>query len=167
VAESRIALARLALESGQPDEAVDLARRAADEVTAQGLEDDRALALATMAEALRHLGRVEEADDIIERARAVAESVESRGVQVWVAIEAARIDQASGELERARTGLDEARSLAESAGLVGLALEARLARLQLRRAAGAADAPAELLLLAQDADAAGFDRIARHARELG
>ncbi|MGD2114773.1 MAG: tetratricopeptide repeat protein [Acidobacteriota bacterium] len=167
VAESRLALARLALESGRAEEAVDLGRRAAAEVASQGLEDDRALALATVAEGLRRLGRVDEARGVIDEARGVADTVESRGVRVSVAIEAARIDLASGEGGRARVTLDQALSRAESAGLVGLVLEVRLARTRVRRAAGATDGAAELLLLAQDARAAGFDRLARHAREAG
>lgn len=165
VAESRLALARVALESGRPAESVDLARRAADEVAAQGLEDDRALALATLAEGLRLLDRLDEARDAIDEARGVADAVGSRGARVSVALEAGRLRLAAGEADRAVETLREARSAAESAGLTGWVLEARLAESRARRAAGSRLAAAELLLLAQDAESAGYARLARRARE--
>lgn len=165
VAESRLALARLALESGRPAEAVDLARRAVNEVAAQGLEDDRAVALATLAEGLRLLGRLDEAQDALEEARAVAEATGSRGARVSVALETGRLRLAAGEADRAVEILRKARSAAESAGLTGWVLEARLAESRARRVSGSRLAAAELLLIAQDAESAGYARLARRARE--
>jgi len=165
-AESRVALARIALESGRSAEASELAREAVAELAAQGLEDDRAMALATEAAALRTLGRLGEARTVIDQARAVVDEGESRGVKLRVKIEEARIGLAAGDAANAAGILDEARLDAESAGLGGLTLEARLARAEALAATGAEGAGAAFEAVARDAEAAGHHRVTRRARAL-
>lgn len=63
--------------------------------------------------------------------------------------------------------LDAARADAEKHGFPGLVLAARLARLDLHTATGSADAPAEQRKLVRDARAAGYDRIADLAENVG
>lgn len=165
-AESRVALARIALEAGRAEAAADLAHQAVAELAAQGLEDDRARALATEAAALRILGRLTEARSVIDEARAVVDEGESRGVKLQVTIEEARIALAGGDGESAVRVLDEARREAESTGLGGLTLEARLARAEALAASGAEGAGQALEAVARDAEATGHLRLNRRARAL-
>ena len=63
--------------------------------------------------------------------------------------------------------MPRARSDADTHGFPGLVLAARLARVEVHTATGAADAAAEQKQLVRDARAAGYDRVADLAENVG
>lgn len=172
-AEGRTVLARLLMESGDTAEAETLARRAVEAFAAQGAADRQALALTVLASTLREQGRTAEAREVVRRASERLLGSEALPVRLATELEAARLQAlgtdrgAEGDLEGALERLGRAAAAARQAGLVGLELEARLARVEVtsgQRQTLETGFDAELL--ASDARARDFERLARAAERL-
>lgn len=172
-AEGRTVLARLLLESGDTEEAETLARGAVEAFAAQGAADREALALTVLASTLRAQGRSVEAREVVRRASERLLGSEALPVRLATELEAARLQAlgtdggADGDLEGALERLGRAAAAARQAGLVGLELEARLARVEVtsgQRETLETGFDAELL--ASDARSRDFERLARAAERL-
>lgn len=154
---ARLALTRLAVDSGPPPAALELARQTVRALEELGERDDRITALTLLARAQRRAGRVVAARESSGEAVGLAEWSENPAVVIAAGIEAAAVDPAGSAAARER--LEELRRRASEARLVGLALGARLAAVEV----GAAP-PGEAAALAGEAEAAGYRLIARQAR---
>jgi tetratricopeptide (TPR) repeat protein len=160
-AEIEVALAVTALDAGDSREALRLARAALDRFTASRVAHDEALARAVVVRALAAQG---DADGAARELLLLDDALP--GCQLFRARFLERI--ASSELAALRGDPDaaarfagEARTLAEGAGMVSLAFDARWAEARVARAAVRSSSMARL---AKDARAAGFVRIADLAR---
>ena len=173
VAESRTALARVMLETGEIREAETLARRAAEAFAAQGAADREARALTVLAGTLREQGRTAEARDVLRRAEEQVRTSKALPVRLATEVEAARLQALSpdgstvGDVDGALERLDRVAAAARQAGLMGLELEARLARVEVMRGhQEALESGFDAELLASDARSRDFERIARAAERL-
>lgn len=164
IAESRLALAQIDLDEDRPEAAIGPARAAATVFAKEEAHDSEARALDVVLRALLKGGRAGETSADLERARALAERSQSPAVRLVISIDAARRQTALGSPGEAVEALQTAAGKAAGLGLVGLALEARLASARAEAASGnAADARKELAALERDARAHGFDLLARQS----
>ncbi len=165
LARTRVAHAMLLLELGHPRRAEELARSAAEKLTAADQRDAALRAEAVIASTLIEQGRLAEAEGQLTETRRRARASQNPRVRGRVGLAAARLAAAAGDIEAAR---DELRGIVDEAaglGLLGLELEARLALARTGLAAGErAAATAELEAIAGQAAAQGFSRIASAAR---
>jgi tetratricopeptide (TPR) repeat protein len=155
MAESLVALATLALEEGQLDEAEGLAAEAEDAVRGSGRPLVAAVNLLT---ARLHLarGNLAGAERELAAARTLAANTERMDLRSRYALTEAQIAIRRGDLDRARAQLDELQEPFIRSGMRIAELERRLVRLAIDRA----DAPA----LERDAAALGAGLIASRAR---
>ncbi len=166
-AESRVALAGLLRESGEAERAEALARAAAEDFAAEGAADGRALALAVASGAAAARGDEAAGKELLAEAQALLPHNENLRIRLLVLLAAAR-DGAAARREEAARLAEEVRAEAQRAGLLELVLESRLVQAELGpggegpAAAGGTD----LEELAATAEAVGFLRVARRARQL-
>lgn len=164
-AEGRIHLFR-----GRPQAAAELLRRTAEMETAQGQRDPAMRRWhADFAEALARSGAIDEADDVIARARAQAERLGRSGVLAALDRSAALVAEARGDLAGAAAGLRDA---ARRFGAVPYPLEVARTRLVLgqvhrRRgdAAAARTAFSDALRLFTSTGARAWIAVARAERD--
>jgi DNA-binding winged helix-turn-helix (wHTH) protein/tetratricopeptide (TPR) repeat protein len=166
IAADRLELVRLALAEGRLADAAHQAATLADWCGKSGFVETQARALGLLAESLLRQGKVAEARQARDRARACADRSEDRELRLAVAAGAARIDAAAGDDEALRV-LRATLNEAEKIGFVVVGLETRLAlgesELTLaREAAGRADLDA----VRKQAEARGFRLLARRAEEV-
>lgn len=155
-AESRLALAFLALESREPEVAVEQAMAAATEMRREGRDDDLAVALAVQgaAELLRR--QPPAARTALEEAYALIQSSENLEARLPVTLIAARVAAALGRPAVARERVEEVLRQAEGR----FKAEELAARLLSARARSD---QAALALLAREAESLGYRDIARQA----
>ncbi|HEY1249861.1 MAG TPA: tetratricopeptide repeat protein [Thermoanaerobaculia bacterium] len=165
-AQSRYDLARVALAEGDAKAARDGARQAADELRAQRLPDDEALALSLATRAALESGSTADAAESVERTRRLAVSGQHETARREYVLASSLLRAARGDAPGARRSLEGAIASAREKGLLAYALEASLAlgRIEMRSGA-AASGRARLADVAKDAAARGFVRIARRASE--
>jgi TolB-like protein/Tfp pilus assembly protein PilF/predicted Ser/Thr protein kinase len=169
-AETRLDLAWLALEQGRLAEAQAMLTPSIDELRKEGELDLAAYGEAALALALLGQGRQAEASAAAERARALAEKGQSRGIWLMVAIAGARVEAASNDQQRiaeARQTLTLVESEASKLGFVDRQLEARLALAEIDlKGIEAQSAGVRLAELQRRAQQLGFGLIAQKARRL-
>ena len=163
-AESRLALAAIALVEGRPGEAESPSLRAAREFAAEDEPDGGSRAEALLARALLGRGVLAGARLAAERARQLARRSENRGTRLLAEIAWGRVLAAAGQPAEARRTLNAVEAAAAASGLVPVVLEARLVAAQLD---GGEEGRARLAALAEEAAARGFTLIARQARAAG
>jgi eukaryotic-like serine/threonine-protein kinase len=170
-AESRLALADLALDEGRPMDSEADARAAAEEFRTKGVVDQEARAEAVLARSLLAQGKLARATESISRATSLAGQVKDPAlrlpVEIEVGIAAARIQAASGKQRdqaTAMTSLGQRLTEATRNHLTKLLFEAALALGETEIESGKATAGrARLQALEKDATARGFLLIARQA----
>ncbi len=166
VARTQLVRARLLLETGGAADAEGLVRELGSELGRQGRRDDETTANAILARALLRQGKLAEARKIGDLALAQARDSQNPAVRMSVAIIDARLAAAVEDFSPALLRLDHVLAEATELGLLGTALEARLALGEIEIAAGESgqgagrDGRARLLALAGEADAAGYGLIA-------
>ena len=166
VPESEILIARLRFEEGNWDEASRLAQKASGEFASAGRKADQAGADAVAVEALLSGGKSADAKKIADAARGLLDATMTADARVPVLLAGARVENALGRSQAARSDVETAAALARRIGWRDLILETRLAAAELEAASGSARAGAEAASLAADARAMGFERLARRADRL-
>ncbi len=170
VAQTRLGLARLALEENRAGEAESLAREAEEVLRSQDARDAQAFAQGVLAAALLAEARIPDARKAADQAVKIAGQGEDRTVRLTVAVWAAEVRAAGGspaDVGAAVQALETARTEAERIGFVLEAYEARLATAGLQLASGrSATARPALKALAKEADAKGFGLVSRKATAL-
>jgi tetratricopeptide (TPR) repeat protein len=159
-AESRAALARLALDEGQPAAAEAMAREAIAVFENQMANDNEATARGVLALALAGQGRQPAAAREASRARALVKDSQNALARLPVAIAAAQVEAASAPRDAVRA-LEAARREAEQLGIPRAAFEARRALADVERRTSPGSSAATLASLRQDAAARGFNLFAR------
>ena len=166
-ARHALASAVVALEDGHAAEAAAPVRKAAEFFGAQGLPDERAMALGWLARLLVAGPDGSEAARLVEQARALTRGTQNMFVRTAIAITDAEVAAALREpaaVPRARAGLEAAMGDARRFGLVAQQLSLRLALGTLEIASGQiAAGRSRLSALERDARARGFGLIARKA----
>jgi tetratricopeptide (TPR) repeat protein len=165
-ADTRVALAELAIEQGRAAEAESGARQAEEILRTEGAAEHSTLALAVVADALLRQKKREEAKTFAERAWTLAAKTPDRRIRFGVAIIAARVRAASGktdDVESALRLMETTRSEASKSLFYMYALEARLVAGVIEREARRASAKAHLIDIEKEARRNGFGGFARRA----
>jgi tetratricopeptide (TPR) repeat protein len=166
IAETELALARVALASERPEEALTRVERASAGYAEQRLRAMEGLAQAVRAQALLAGGEAGLAREALARARTLAEGSEHVLVTTEVALAGARLVLREGtapEQAAAARGLEALVAQAKRGRMMGMELEARLARAELEQVAGVAGAGACLRELEAEAGRLGYLGLARKA----
>lgn len=162
--ESRLALARLALEQGKTGDAVSLSRQCMSEFQQQKISDDEASAHAVMALALLAQGNGASAEREILAAKELVAKSQDRGKHLEVSLAAARVQAKSGNTNAAHKNLEAVLAATTKLGFVNYQFEAALQLGELEMHAGNVDAGrARLSALQKDAASKGFQLIAAKA----
>lgn len=164
-AQTRVALARIAIEEGRAAEAEAAAGAVANELSAQKRADDEALALDVVARSRLAQGKIAEAVKAIARAQALpAAAAVSRETRLALSITGARAAVATGKNADAEATLSAALADSTKAGMLASQFDARLALSELEMKSGkSAAGVARLQALERDAAAKGFGLIVRQA----
>src|SRR6202035_1432679 len=163
-AESRLALAALALEQGDAAKADGLAAEAAQELERQGAADGQGLALATAAQAAAARGEAARARQTIAGAAALLAHTQDLRARLTVGLRTAQLHPPIdlGQVEVAVRGVFEE---ATRTGLLDLRLEAGVALAAVEKLRGrAADGNALLAAIGKEAREKGYGWIAARAR---
>ena len=164
MASTRLMLATVAIEQGDPASAETLVRPSVAVFRSAKTPDDEASAHETLARVLMAQGRKEQSVEEIAAAKAL--DPQDRAVRAAVAITGARLSAWRGNLAEARqslgTGLMEVRKLK----MVGVQLEVRLAQGEIEMSSYPASARAQLQSVEQDAMKSGYLLIATKAARL-
>lgn len=162
-AQESLSLARLTLEDGHPETALDAARRAAADFHTQNQADFEAAAHTLAARCLLQSEKLADAKAEIQQAEKLVKT-DDHVAHLPVEIVGARIATASGNLANARKVLGEALTEATKANLLYFQYDARLALAELEvRSGNVAAGRARLTTLEKDAQGKGFLLIARKA----
>jgi len=162
-AQDSLALARLKLEEGHPEEALSAARKIEADFHTQNQVDYESAAHVLAARCLLELGKLAEAEAEIRQAEKLVKA-DDHVAHLPVAIAAARIATASGDLANARKILGQTLAEATRANLLYSQYDARLALGELEiRSGNMAVGRARLATLEKDAKGKGFLLIARKA----
>ncbi len=166
-AEDSLALARIALEEGHPEDALTGARKAAADFQARKQVEYEASAHQVAALCLLKSGRLEEAKAEVQEAQKLLVKTDNHPAHVPVVIAEARVAMASGDFAGARGKLNAALAEATKANLLYFQYDARLAQGELEIKSGnAAAGRRHLASLEADSNAKGFLLIARKAKAL-
>jgi len=166
IQESQLFLARLSLEEGRPEEAIEGAQQAAEVFRAEDATDREALAQALLVEAFLAQGKLLEAQKALERGFAVAGNSEIPQVRLGLAIVSAHLSGANGRPAQGVQLLTKALARDGKSSQLGDQFEARLRLSQLEILAGnVAAGRAGLQSLERDAAQRGYQLMARQARE--
>jgi len=164
-AESRVALAELEMEEGQPRVAEMSARRAIEEFRVEKLADNEFLAQAVLVRALLAQDKTAEAEREIDRLASPAAGSQNAEARLKFRIAAARARAATTRNADAKKDLEGVLAEATQLGLSQYRFEARLAlgeaKMKSRETAAGRE---HLQALEEDATAKGFLLIARKAR---
>lgn len=147
-AESRLALARLALETGQPEDALQTARSELPGLSRGGTAKETE-AVAVVTSALVALDRLEELEEQVRRLASLLTRCQTVPTRLWAGIELARGQAALGARDEALRTAESVREESQRRGFHLIEMEARLVLAELRNAAG--EATAELRALANEA----------------
>ena len=166
-AEVETGLGELLIDQGKPQDAVTLARKAADEFEREKAPRDESRAAAVLSRAYLAQGNLSSAQAEIERAIALTGKYHDRDAELVVAVTAARVRAAAGNLEerlQATSRLRQVLSDATRTGFVNHALEARLALGELEVTSGNRnDGRDHLEALLKEANEKGFGLVAQQA----
>lgn len=165
-AESRLAMAQLALEEGDAAGAERAARSAADQRHDLHLRDLEAQARATLGRALAAEGKTEAAQQSLREALELTEKSENRWIRLAVLTAAGRVAADGGRIDEARSTLSAAREQARKLGLWIHRLEATLALGQLELEQGNPRGRIMLEALRREASAKKYHLVARRAAAL-
>jgi serine/threonine protein kinase/tetratricopeptide (TPR) repeat protein len=164
-AESRVALAELAMEEGQPREAEMSARRAIEEFRTEKLADNEFVAQAVLVRALLAQDKIADAEREIDRLTSPAAGSQNAEARLKFRIAAARVRAATTRNADAKKDLEGVLEEATQLGLSQYQFEARLAlgeaKMKSRQTAAGRE---HLQALEKDAASKGFLLIARQAR---
>jgi eukaryotic-like serine/threonine-protein kinase len=164
-AESRVALAELEMEEGQPRDAEMWAGRAIEEFRTEKLADDEFVAQAVLVRALLAQNKTAEAEKEVDRLASPAAGSQNAETRVKFRIAAARARAAITRNADAKKDLEGALAEATRLGLSQYQFEARLALAEMEmKSRETAGGRAHLQTLEKDATAKGFLLIARKAR---
>lgn len=162
VEESRIALGKIALEEGRPDEALAAARRAAEAPGIKTDKEDSAEANALAARALLAMGKSSEAAELINTTEKLLPAVQDQVALLMDEMVLAQVGAAANRAGAERK-LGTIVRRASRAGLAGVAMEARLAEAEIRLQRGESRGLRTLADLQKDAKARGYNLIAPKA----
>jgi serine/threonine protein kinase/tetratricopeptide (TPR) repeat protein len=169
-AQSKLNLAALAIETGQFEEATQLATDAEGKFQQGRGRDFTNYARVLQAESLLGRGRFEDAQQLVTRALSGSEKFVDVDVHLSIEIAAARVSAASahyanrGVIAEADALLNAALSDAKTHGYLGHQFDARLGLAELKMKSGrVAEGSKELTVLEHDARAKGFMLVARKA----
>jgi Tfp pilus assembly protein PilF/TolB-like protein len=164
IASSELSIAELGLEMGQPRQAEDLARKAADEFHAEKIGDQEAVASIVVTQALLAQRKFSEAKTQLQRARQIAPH--DKSIILNMEITSARLAAATGASQEALRQLKGLVARAHLIPLPAYEFQARLAQAEAQAASGAyGEASEEFRRLEKDAAQAGFKLLARKAAE--
>jgi serine/threonine protein kinase/tetratricopeptide (TPR) repeat protein len=164
VGESQLALAQISLQQGDAVSAEASAKSAAEAFAAANRPDDEASAMAVLARSRLVQEKYAESAQAIQRAEELSMKSGDRGVRLSVAITAASIRAARGDVARSLKDLEGIVLEAQNAKLVQLELEARLALAEVEIATGRVQVGRRLLdALERDASKRGYKFIADRA----
>jgi len=163
--ESRLALARLALEEGRTTDALDLARQCIKEFQGQKISDDEASSHAVLAPGLLAKGNsAQEAEREIATAKVLVAKSQDRSKHFEVSLAAARVQAQLGNPAEAQRNLEAVLGEATRLGFITYQFEAALELGKLEMQTGkTAAARARLAALQKDAGSKGFQLIASKA----
>ena len=164
IAETELALARLALESGRAEEALPLAERACEAYVEQRQRALEGAAQTVRALALRAGGAVERAGEALARARALTADCEYVRITAEVALTRARLARGAESLterQEAARGLHALIAQASQGRMMGVLLEGRLVRAELRL--DPEEALAELRKVESETSRLGYRALAHRA----
>jgi len=163
-AQTKLALADLAIEEGRPAEAETPCRQAIEELHSEKAADDLISAHTVLARALLAMGKAPQAKTESDIANALAAKSQNFGVRQQLSIVAARIRAAFQNPSEAAMTLHVALTDSKKHGFVPYEFESRLALGEIERKSGkTASGSARLAALQRDATAKGFLLIARKA----
>lgn len=164
ILQTRVALARLAIEEGHARDAETEARECRDQFHRDQLLDDELGAGLVLAGALLDELKNEQAKQEMVTLRPLEEKTENRELQLRFSIEFARVLLAEHDLAASRILLDKVWKQAEASGFAGLQWEAQMVRARAQGEAGdLAGATKELNALGARARTAGLLLLARKA----
>jgi tetratricopeptide (TPR) repeat protein len=164
VANLELALAQLDLDEGRDEAVVTKATALQAEAAKRGARVVEAHAWLLLARARLAQAESQQALAILENVK--PEAVQAFRVRVQYTITLGLVYYYLGDPDTALTMIDGARTEAEKASWLGLAFEARLARVEVLLGSKAEDALTEQQVLVRDASARGLGRIARLAQAL-
>jgi tetratricopeptide (TPR) repeat protein len=163
-AESRLALAELALDAERAAEAEAIARQASQELHAGQASASEAMAWSLVARARLARGDVAGAQDAVAQAVTLARQSPLQAVTLQARIADARVRTAQGRRAEARRELEAVLADAATAGRVGLQFECRIALAELALAEGHSEAGRqELVAVQREAAALQFGAVSRRA----
>jgi eukaryotic-like serine/threonine-protein kinase len=152
------------LELGHPEDALSASRRTASEMRASGADDQAVTADLFSTQVLLRLRRGVEARQAAERLGRFGNRPWDRGVLLRQRVMLARIRAGVGNQREAVSELRSALAEAKRLGYARWELDARLALAQMEISSkGVSKSPAEFGRLEKDAEAKGFELIARRA----
>jgi serine/threonine protein kinase/tetratricopeptide (TPR) repeat protein len=161
---SRLALAALSIEEGDPAAAESTAREAAEKFRKDKASLGEAGALATLAHSFLKQGKTPEAETAVEKASRLAAKSQQSELRTPIFIMAARIHSTSGKTTTAAKSLQSILNEEATLGNVPLQFEARLAMGEMEMRLGETTAGrSRLASLEKDAIAKGFLLIAHKA----
>jgi tetratricopeptide (TPR) repeat protein len=171
LASERTGFARLLLDEGKNVDSANLARQAAESLSSQKRPHEEALARACLAQALMAEGQSAQARSELDRSLSLVSGSQARLARLEISIATARITAGMGagrntydSVAQSISSLESAVAEARARHMVGLELEAELARDEIEVRSGRTGiGRAHLAALQKEAEAKGFLRIAHHA----
>jgi eukaryotic-like serine/threonine-protein kinase len=166
-AESKVELANLCIEEGQPEKAFEPLRSAIAVFEKEKADPAASSAYASLSRALLLTGKTEEARVAVERALKLSTTSSDPALQLPASIQKALVDATPGSTAfnpaAAMQLLRRASADAKRLGYYNLECEARLAWAELQMRTNSSQTRPQLSALAADARAHGFNLIARRA----
>ena len=161
-AESRVSLAKLALEDGRASEAETLARSCKDKFQQEQQHDDALAASLVIIDSLLAQGKQSEAQKEVEAAQPLGNSSQNLFLRLQFELTSGRVLLASERPEASRPIFQKVESDSQRHGFFGLALADKLALAQLaNKTKHVSQAQIELHALQKSANSKGFGLIAR------
>ena len=164
ILQTRVALARLALEDGHTKDVEPDLRQCLNELHREQLPDDELWAGLVLANALLKLSKNVDAKKELVELRPLEGKTLNRELRLRFSLEFGRVLLAERDLDTSRTVLDRTSNEAETTGISGLAWEAQIALAQVQGEAGdVIGAIQQLKSVEARARSAGFLLVARKA----
>jgi len=171
--ETQEAMADLALQEGQADQAEGLLREAIPEFEKEKARPDAARAYIVLSRALLFQGKTDESRKAIQQAADLCRTSPDPALKLPAEIQTARVEMAeavsnpasAAVLTRARQRLQSAVATAHRLGYYMLECEARLVLGELALKSAPASGRAHLAALAAEARSHGLELLARHAEQ--
>jgi tetratricopeptide (TPR) repeat protein len=165
IAVGELSLASLKLLQGKTDEALALARLAANEFHVEGIKDQESQSRNLIAACFLELNRSAEAAKELEAAQKL--SPQDPTIKLAVAITASRVALRNGKATQSKKDLDTVAAEARRIGVPGILFEARLAQGELGLFGGDKRASiAVLSSLQQEASRRGYKQFELRAKEI-